>query len=1301
MMKKLIISLTLLFFSLLGFSQGIVIRTTGTSTVEDVNLFAGNSFRVPVFNDTTSANTAITLDSCGKIFFDRSINGFRVRKCNPKRWDYVTDSTVFATASALQTVNTNIRIALVDSVNNLKALISLKGNGSVDTVFTGFGIVNTTITNKGTILVDSTKVPTTTALKDTALAIRSIIGTVPTLAQVLTAGNNAGGNSVANIGQIFANQIFQNNGIEGMIDGQISIYKTGQGGAANLREDSVNTNQIYQFPNASGNIPLTVNGVGASATTGNITIPIGLSNINGLIAGGTNIALSGSGTTGSPYVINSTAPGTGTVTSITAGAALTGGTISTSGTIGADTSVLVTTTALKDSLINYVKAPIPNSSLQHSAIFLVPSNGIIVGSSNTLTLGNTVSIGLDTTKVPTTTALIDTAAALRAAIGSGGGGTVTSIATSTGILGGTITSTGTLKLDTTFALPRTDSIPSGYYPYSSNPKGYGTILSVIAGTDLTGGGSFGNIALNADTTTGSTKLATQGFVTRQSVGTDTTINITSVTPSITGKVKTFTIPYSAITGNKIVAGTNVTVSHNSDSSYTVNSTSGGSAIYAGVGLKKASDSSHVYVDSSIVPLISDVFNMPQYKVYVPSKGLAASSNVTNYNFVTLDSIRWLYAITDSLQTDHGGWLASSTSGDSIQVTAPFSVLIGTSIAAAHPWYKSGLEHFNTSYPDSLGSISYRVSQITQMQCLSMGIGGQTSTQIRARFLRDALNVAGDVSDGHGSVTLPNRPQFIIMDAIVNDPFNNILPTQTEANLLWMAQAAKEYKVPLILFNSIGQGNNQATKAQLYYIEQVNAWLASGALNSEGVTVIDVNSFWNSGIYGGVSAYYNDNEHYSSFVNSGDGIHFTKIGYDSVGYITARVAKLPVLDSITFSMQLSPSNPITNYNRPTNITIAGNAFTLANSPLVTLPVSSYFMRDSVWIKTVSSTNITGSSTQSGYNHILCHLNNNPLNQPWYTSKTNFKGGVTDLYSTSINLQQPSYEYPDTAIRVLLNNSSGGTAFQVIANNSGGSAVLNGITVTGKLQSAILSVYGQANNIAIATDDGYYAGKQSQLNNIQIGGTASAGITGNGINVFDNALTTETNNGHLLFGKWNTLGNTSVDGTILAEFRSVLGGIKFPTMSMTAMSALATSVDGFFAYDNTNHNFRYYKNTLLTPLIDSSSIVAGNGIFVTPAVGGILTIASKLQYAHTIFTPTTGGTVALVNNQYNIINPAGALLALTVNLPSSPANNDVVYIKYTQNVTTVTYGNGTVVDGITAPTAGGLTVLTYDSGTTSWY
>ena len=90
----------------------------------------------------------------------------------------------------------------------------------------------------------------------------------------------------------------------------------------------------------------------------------------------------------------------------------------------------------------------------------------------------------------------------------------------------------------------------------------------------------------------------------------------------------------------------------------------------------------------------------------------------------------------------------------------------------------------------------------------------------------------------------------------------------------------------------------------------------------------------------------------------------------------------------------------------------------------------------------------------------------------------------------------------------------------------------------------------------------------------------------------------------------------------------------------------------------------------------------------------------NYVHSIFTPATGGTVNLIANNYNIINPSGAIATLTVNLPSSPVNNDIVYIKYTQAVTTVTYANGTVVDGITSPTAGGLVTLVYDQSNNSW-
>lgn len=91
---------------------------------------------------------------------------------------------------------------------------------------------------------------------------------------------------------------------------------------------------------------------------------------------------------------------------------------------------------------------------------------------------------------------------------------------------------------------------------------------------------------------------------------------------------------------------------------------------------------------------------------------------------------------------------------------------------------------------------------------------------------------------------------------------------------------------------------------------------------------------------------------------------------------------------------------------------------------------------------------------------------------------------------------------------------------------------------------------------------------------------------------------------------------------------------------------------------------------------------------------------LKHIHTIFTPTTGGTVTLVNNQMNIINPSGSLSTLTVNYPASPVNGDVVIFVYEQAVTTVTYGGGTSLNSPTAPTGGTLVYKTFDSGTSTW-
>lgn len=90
---------------------------------------------------------------------------------------------------------------------------------------------------------------------------------------------------------------------------------------------------------------------------------------------------------------------------------------------------------------------------------------------------------------------------------------------------------------------------------------------------------------------------------------------------------------------------------------------------------------------------------------------------------------------------------------------------------------------------------------------------------------------------------------------------------------------------------------------------------------------------------------------------------------------------------------------------------------------------------------------------------------------------------------------------------------------------------------------------------------------------------------------------------------------------------------------------------------------------------------------------------------IFTPTTGGTVSLsqARRQYAILAPSGTLLTLTVNLPSSPNDGDVVKIGTSQVITTLTLGTGSnsIGSALATMALGGFGEWIYDLSTTKWY
>ncbi len=89
---------------------------------------------------------------------------------------------------------------------------------------------------------------------------------------------------------------------------------------------------------------------------------------------------------------------------------------------------------------------------------------------------------------------------------------------------------------------------------------------------------------------------------------------------------------------------------------------------------------------------------------------------------------------------------------------------------------------------------------------------------------------------------------------------------------------------------------------------------------------------------------------------------------------------------------------------------------------------------------------------------------------------------------------------------------------------------------------------------------------------------------------------------------------------------------------------------------------------------------------------------------IVIPLTGDTVTVSSsNNYTILKPAGTLATLTVNLPSSPVNNQVQTISSTQIITSLTVGAGahTVLGAPSALAVGQAFTMIYDTATTTWY
>ena len=512
----------------------------------------------------------------------------------------------------------------------------------------------------------------------------------------------------------------------------------------------------------------------------------------------------------------------------------------------------------------------------------------------------------------------------------------------------------------------------------------------------------------------------------------------------------------------------------------------------------------------------DVSHLLEIKDIYPAKGKSSSSNVTNYTVSSIDSVRAKFSTSSigSSSTEYGGWLTSTLTGESIYLTAPFGVVAGDSQAEGHGQGSPmlhGITHNLTggivlNYPDSAGQLSYHLRTLTNMKWKNMGIGGETSVDLRKRFMRDVVGVPDAGVINGFSRTLLSKPKIAVLITGINDVFNGVAIQTTKDNIEWFAATLMENNIKCVILNL--PGDDAASGQNLKDIAAINEWLKNGVLDQYGAVVVDYNSWWRNPSY-------NDDVHPSSLIY--DDVHPSRVGYDSLANYIFRSAKLPKISKGIFYTERSPAG-FTGFSKPTGITINGTAYTLPSTGTIdTLAIQNY-ISDSVPIVITSTVNITGTS-YTGFSHVEWMLDNNPTNEYWVTKKTRATLVKVNPTMSSLNIVADA----------LLNNNvltlKTNNGVQLLNLKAGGGTEVPNMVIgnIAPFSNTTLSI-GTGNSIGIKTNAGIEGGANSQFGSLQVGSFASASTTGYGITA---------NGGSLQFQ-----GTNSLDGYILKHWGSQL-------------------------------------------------------------------------------------------------------------------------------------------------------------------
>ncbi len=150
-----------------------------------------------------------------------------------------------------------------------------------------------------------------------------------------------------------------------------------------------------------------------------------------------------------------------------------------------------------------------------------------------------------------------------------------------------------------------------------------------------------------------------------------------------------------------------------------------------------------------------------------------------------------------------------------------------------------------------------------------------------------------------------------------------------------------------------------------------------------------------------------------------------------------------------------------------------------------------------------------------------------------------------------------------------------------------------------------------------------------------------------------------------------------------------------------SGTPTTLVGYGIADGVSTGSSYVDPSWLVSLAGSKitglSVVATTGAYSD--LSGIPTTdlgISSVQYT----TPISGNVINSDGSEQLIVNPAGALLALTVNFPSSPTNGKRFSFSSTKAITTLTLGGGTILGPLTSVAINGFASWIYSSSASEW-